>query len=106
MCSDDLAADVARFRSAGVELEYAPGERIRPDGFRLRWTLAQPSLPLRLVVPFLIEDITPREERIPRKHQHPNGATGIAILTIVVRELTTIRELWSAMLAHPIEEAP
>ena len=106
MRSDDLLADIARFRSAGVQLEISPGERIRPDGFRLRWTLAQPSLPLILVVPFLIEDITPREERIPRKHQHPNGATGIAGLRIAVREPAKIRELWSAMLAQPIEEAP
>jgi hypothetical protein len=98
MQTDDLAGDREAFRKAGVEMEIAPGERIRPDGYELRWTLAQPVPPYAFVAPFLIEDRTPREERVPREHRHRNGVTGIAAITIAIEELTGSRRWWSAVL--------
>jgi hypothetical protein len=99
MRTDDLPADIAAFRRAGVEIEVSAGERLRPDGYRLRWTLAQPTAPHSFVVPFLIEDMTPREERVPRDHRHRNGVSGVAVLTVVVRDLALARGCWS--LAEP-----
>jgi hypothetical protein len=40
--------------------------RRRPDGYLLRWRIAFPASAWRGRVPFLIEDITPRSERVPR----------------------------------------
>jgi len=64
MRTDDLAGDREAFRKTGVEMQIAPGERVRPDGYRLRWTLAQPVPPYAFLAPFLIEDGTPREARV------------------------------------------
>jgi hypothetical protein len=75
LLSDDLAAD----SSALAELVKTPpkdGGRIRPDGIELKWRTAVLKAPL----PFLIEDITVRELRVPggAAAEHANGAKGIA----------------------------
>ena len=60
LLSDDLTADLA----ALGELALGPpteGGRTRPDGVRLRWRTARLTPPL----PFLIEDLTARELRVP-----------------------------------------
>jgi catechol 2,3-dioxygenase-like lactoylglutathione lyase family enzyme len=98
MQTDDLTGDREAFRKAGVEMQIAPGERVRPDGYQVRWTLAQPVPPRAFVAPFLIEDTTPREERVPREHRHRNGVTGIAAITMAVEDLTEPRRWWSAVL--------
>jgi hypothetical protein len=79
LLSDDLAADSA----ALAELVKTPpkdGGRIRPDGVELKWRTAVLKPPL----PFLIEDLTARELRVPggAAAEHANGATGIATVAI------------------------
>jgi hypothetical protein len=79
LLSDDLAADSA----ALAELVKTPpkdGGRIRPDGVELKWRTAVLKAPL----PFVIEDLTARELRVPggAATEHANGATGIAAVTI------------------------
>jgi hypothetical protein len=79
LLSDDLGADSA----ALAELVKTPpkdGGRIRPDGVELKWRTAVLKPPL----PFVIEDITARDLRVPggAAAQHANGATGIASLVI------------------------
>ncbi len=62
LLSDDVAADVARLRSAGSPID-APitGSRIRPDGETVRWVTAFPALgPAE--PPFLIEHIPAGQE--------------------------------------------
>jgi hypothetical protein len=98
MRTDDLAEDREAFRKVGVGMEIAPGERIRPDGYRLRWTLAQPLPPHAFVAPFLIEDETPRQERVPAEHEHRNGAAGIADLAIAIEDVEVPQRWWSAVL--------
>jgi hypothetical protein len=84
LLSDDLAADSA----ALAELVKTPpkdGGRIRPDGVEVRWRTASLKPPL----PFLIEDITARELRVPggASAEHANGATGIASVVIGVVDI-------------------
>lgn len=55
------------------------GGRVRPDGQKLSWRLAFPRAP---VLPFLIEDVTPRHLRVPGNVIHPNGAAGVQALTV------------------------
>jgi hypothetical protein len=79
LLSDDLGAESA----ALAELVKTPpkdGGRIRPDGVELKWRTAVLKPPL----PFVIEDITARDLRVPggAAAQHANGATGIASLVI------------------------
>jgi hypothetical protein len=56
------------------------GRRLRPDGIELRWRTASLDGGMS---PFLIEDITPRNLRVPDDIEavtHANGVTGIARL--------------------------
>jgi hypothetical protein len=79
LLSDDLAADSA----ALAELVKTPpkdGGRFRPDGIELKWRTAVLKAPL----PFVIEDITARDLRVPggAASQHANGAIGIASVAV------------------------
>ncbi|HKV42970.1 MAG TPA: VOC family protein [Blastocatellia bacterium] len=116
--TDNLRAATIAFRRAGIDMsDPEPMGRTRPDGFELRWVL---SVPLRisgaareheshnsdpsLLVPFLIEDETPREERVPRQIHHANGVTGIRSLTAAAGELTAVRSVYSTLLGQPGQE--
>src|SRR2546423_13810956 len=84
LLSDDLAADAAALGDL-VAHQPAQGGRTRPDGTELKWRTAVLVPPL----PFLIEDLTPRDLRIPSgaETQHANGAIGIAALTLGAQDL-------------------
>ena len=85
--TDDLAADVAKFRGAGIAITDPNGmTRDRPDGYRLSWVLSIPNAPFNGSVPFLIKDETPRDERVPRERTHRNGVTGLANLVVAVAD--------------------
>ena len=79
LLSDDLVADAA----ALAELVTTPpqqGGRIRPDSVEVKWRTARLKAPL----PFVIEDLTARELRVPggAAAEHANGATGIAAVAV------------------------
>lgn len=82
--SDDLDADVGAL-GALVSRQPAEGGRVRPDGVTLRWRSALLIPPL----PFVIEDLTPRDRRVPSGDaaRHANGATGIASVVVRCRDL-------------------
>jgi catechol 2,3-dioxygenase-like lactoylglutathione lyase family enzyme len=88
VASDDLEADVRRLGGAGFVVDGpADGGRRLPDGTRIRWRVARILQEGRLL-PFLIEDLTPRSSRVPggALAEHPNGATGIARLELVAAD--------------------
>jgi len=89
--TDDLAADAGAFRAAGVALaDPRPLSRVRPDGYTLRWVLSIPDAHGG-VAPFLIEDETPRDERVPRATTHANGVKGIQLVTVAVSDVAAVR---------------
>jgi hypothetical protein len=71
--SDDVAAETARLRAAGVEVsEPNKSGRTRPDGYRLDWETATVGNQAQgTFFPFLIRDITPRDKRA-----FPSGKPG------------------------------
>ena len=81
--SDDLAEDLSALKDLVVR-EAAEGGRTRPDGVSLRWRAAF----LRAPLPFLIEDLTPRDLRVPGGDaaRHDNGVTGVATLIVAARD--------------------
>jgi hypothetical protein len=84
VASADLESDVRRLESLGFGVDGPDdGGRRLPDGVEIRWRSARMCQEGRLL-PFLIEDLTPRELRVPGgpAAEHPNGATGIARLEI------------------------
>jgi catechol 2,3-dioxygenase-like lactoylglutathione lyase family enzyme len=87
MMTDDLEGDVAAIVRAGAAMGVPSSmTRKRPDGYELRWELAIPAPPWNGRLPFLIRDHTPRSERVPREHEHPNGIAGIRGVTIAVND--------------------
>jgi len=97
--TDDLRGDTKKLSDAGAAIsDPVPWSRKRPDGYELKWLLSLATGSHRGVAPFLIEDITPREERIPREMNHANEVTGIAKVTVAAGELGQIEQWYSALL--------
>src|SRR5579859_2684039 len=66
--STNLEADTALYRSRGISVsDPVSGGRTRTDGVRLDWRTARlGDDPLGSVLPFLIQDVTPRDLRVPK----------------------------------------
>jgi catechol 2,3-dioxygenase-like lactoylglutathione lyase family enzyme len=83
-----------------------PMERVRPDGFRLEWRLLIPGgSAWRRPWPFLIQWHTPDRERLARDGpgHHPNGANGVAGVTLVARSVSGILPLYVQDLGLTVE---
>ncbi len=81
--SNDLAQDTAALADL-VARPMEDGGRTRPDGLRIAWRSARLVAPL----PFLIEDVTARELRVPSGDAatHANGTNGIARVVLGARD--------------------
>ena len=99
MQTDDLRGDTAAFRQAGVAIDDPkPLSRARPDGYKLSWVLSIPRDAHRGVAPFLIQDETPREERVPRQMTHRNQVRGIGAVTVAVTDVAPVRHWYARVL--------
>lgn len=86
--SDDLGDDARALEERGLGVEGpTDGGRRLPDGTEIRWRVARIRQDGRLL-PFLIEDVTPRSLRVPGgpAAEHPNGATGISRLRLAASD--------------------
>jgi hypothetical protein len=102
--SDDLDADAERLTALGFEVEGPDdGGRRLPDGTNIRWRSARIRQKGR-VLPFLIEDLTPRDLRVPGgpETRHPNGAVGVSGLEISAPD----RKSAASSLAALADETP
>jgi catechol 2,3-dioxygenase-like lactoylglutathione lyase family enzyme len=103
--SEDLWGDIERLRGLGFEVEdLGEGGRRLPDGEEIRWRSASIRQDGR-AMPLLIEDITPRERRVPGgpAADHPNVATGIARLEISAPDPGKARSDLAALADAPSE---
>jgi hypothetical protein len=99
--TDGLRGDTQKFREAGIDInDPVPWSRTRPDGYELKWLLSLARGRHRGVAPFLIEDVTPRSERVPQTFKHQNGASGIKKLTIAVANTTEIGRAYDNVLGR------
>lgn len=97
--TDDLQQEIAALRAAGVVMsEPKPLSRVRPDGYHLSWVVSLHEGTPPDVVPFLIEDETPRAERVPKETAHRNAVAGVGTVTVAVDDLATVRRWYSAVL--------
>ncbi len=97
--TDDLRGDTKKLRDAGVTInDPVPWARKRPDGYELKWLLSLATGSHRGVAPFLIEDLTPRSERVPKDFTHPNQVAGIEKVTIAVGEIASVKNWYGALL--------
>jgi len=99
MMTNDLQGDTIALRGAGADMsDPRPGARARPDGYQIRWVSSIPVAQFSRLMPFVIKDETPREERVPRETVHRNGVTGVASLTIATRDVAAVRRLLAGVL--------
>ena len=77
--SNDLLQDAAALSDL-VARPPEDGGRTRPDGIAIAWRVARLHQPL----PFIIQDLTARDLRVPSgaAAKHPNGTTGVAAIVV------------------------
>lgn len=118
LASDDLEADTTRIQQLGRRYtDPVENGRKRLDGVELRWKGAMPPGDVgETGWPFLIEDVTPRENRVstdPAETTHKNGALGVAGVTILAHNLADATGDFAAIsgrdpqtMSSPIEDSP
>jgi hypothetical protein len=90
MREKDLAAEVSRLKAAGVAVSAPSASgRTRTDGVRLEWETSDVGVETRgTFFPFLIEDRTPREQRVfPSRRPVTKEFRGVTRVVIAVRNL-------------------
>lgn len=102
----DTAEALAQAQARGLHTLTGPldGGRLHPDGAQLRWQTARHATP---DVPFLCGDLTPRALRVPEGsvRQHPNGAQGVAEVTVAVHNLDATLARYRALLGAQADGA-
>lgn len=90
LLADDLDAAAERLRAAGSAVEGPlDGGRVRPDGQRVAWRMVVLDGGRGTPLPFLIEDVTPRELRVPggSAARHRLGVLGVAGVVVAVADI-------------------
>mmetsp|Transcript_4220 Transcript_4220/g.12907 ORF Transcript_4220/g.12907 Transcript_4220/m.12907 type:complete len:258 (-) Transcript_4220:129-902(-) len=90
--STTVERDLDRLKASGVDAsELFRLSRRRPDGVELSWRCNAVRGAWQGVAPFLIQDVTPRDSRVPDSRRHANGATGLDALFVAVADLEAVR---------------
>jgi len=94
LLSKDFRSDVAALRDLVVR-PPEEGGRARPDGVAIAWRLARLQEPL----PFLIEDLTARELRVPGGDaaKHANKTTGVASIVVGATDPARVTERYAVL---------
>ena len=99
MRTDDIGGDYAIFKAQGVEMSPLVGlSRVRFDGYKLAWLNNEIYGEYQGLIPFIIEDETPREERVPKENRHDNQVTGIDTITLAAGDLDRAQRIMDAAL--------
>lgn len=102
LLSADLIGEADRLNAAGLVADPRDGGRLRPDGQQVAWRsfTLQGTPATRL--PFVIEDVTPRNLRVPdgTATVHSNGVTGAAGVVVVVADLARSAPSFAALLEN------
>ncbi len=105
--TNDLDAEVEVLKGNGIDVQGPyPGGRFRPDGQRIDWRNIRLEHEGASKLPFYCFDETPRPLRVPDGEAsiHANGVTGVAGLTIVVRNLEGSSAAYAAITGSEGEE--
>lgn len=101
LATDDIQADLAAFRANGVEAgDLTEGGRRRPDGYEVKWINNKVSGEFQGLMPFIIEDVTPRAQRLPSELSHANGVTGIHCLSLATADAERYGAIMGAVLGQ------
>jgi catechol 2,3-dioxygenase-like lactoylglutathione lyase family enzyme len=111
LSSDDVAAVRQEALQRGIELANpVQGARRRPDGREIAWRSLTSGREIGTsIVPFVIEDVTARDFRVPHGEQarHENRARRVAGVTLVTRDLVAAAQGMKALLGtDPARSTP
>ena len=99
MATDDIEADYQAFRRQGVDMDdLVELGRQRPDGYELTWINNKVYGEYQGLIPFIIEDKTPRDERVPKDTKHANGVTGIHGVSLACADVDLPGRIMAAVL--------
>jgi hypothetical protein len=106
LLGEDLETEIAAIRDRGIDYpDPFDMARETPDGTRIAWKLSTPPGAVgEKGWPFIIEDTTPRNLRVPHEREqvlHLNGATGVAGVTVLVDDLDRASKEYEAILGTP-----
>lgn len=99
--SNDLRQDLAALGDL-VARPPEDGGRTRPDGIEIAWRVARLEKPL----PFVIEDLTARELRVPggEAAKHANGMTRVAGIVLGATDPARVTERYGVLREHGAPE--
>jgi catechol 2,3-dioxygenase-like lactoylglutathione lyase family enzyme len=104
LVSADLIAETGQLQARGFEITGPlEGGRLRPDGIRIAWRVARLNKTGPDHLPFLIDDITEHELRVPGGDAavHANGVTGIAGISVGIGSLDRAASIYRDLLGEP-----
>lgn len=98
----DCQGDVQAVRARGLTIVKAPpGGRVRPDGRQASWRTAHPEDP---GLPFLIQDLTPREVRVSAPTEGLGCATRIEAVEVGATDIQPAITAFAQLLSDkPVE---
>jgi catechol 2,3-dioxygenase-like lactoylglutathione lyase family enzyme len=98
LASNDLASDAAQLRARALNIgEPADGSRVRPDGQRVAWHIALfDNSPVGLL-PFLIQDDTPRQLRIEAAKEGMGSRARVKEVIVAVKDADAARDAYRAL---------
>ncbi len=99
LLSNDLAGDVSNLRARGLDVsEPEAGSRVRPDGQRVAFRIATLGGTRSGLLPFLIQDDTPRGLRIEPAREGLGRRARVKQILIAAKDLDSARESYRALL--------
>jgi catechol 2,3-dioxygenase-like lactoylglutathione lyase family enzyme len=99
LASDDLASDVAQLKQRALNVgEPSAGSRLRPDGQRVAWRIALFDDSPVGVLPFLIQDETPRALRIEPAQAGLGSRARVKEAVVAVNDVDAARDAYRALL--------
>ena len=97
--STDLARDIELLRSHSINVsDPMPGSRVRPDGQTVAWRTAFVDHSATGLLPFIIQDETPRTLRIEPPSEGLGERARLAQIIVGVKNAETAREKYRALL--------
>jgi hypothetical protein len=103
--SADIQKDVDALRNAGLPVDGPfPGGRRKPDGKVLEWrTAALGTQQAGAMLPFMIQDGTPREWRVrPSASAGQSGLSGVAAVVLGVKDMDAAVSLFRKAYGWPV----
>jgi hypothetical protein len=105
VAADPIEYEVERVQSLGLTVpELRDGGRRRLDGQQLQWKSANVESDPPAPLPFLIQDVTARNLRVPGGDEtvHANGVKGTTGITIVTGDAQQAMVPFGKMLSAPV----